>query len=336
MSLYKAELRRLGKRRVTRLTTLLGLLVLLGIAAGTFFSNQKIGPEEIAAAAREAEQAYQGTVDSILEERRRCEEARRTGVDAEQYPQDCSAIAPPTRESFPTEWYLPSTFEFRAEFESVLAGWALILALVAFVIGASFVGAEWSSGGMSNLLVWRPQRIQVLLTKLGALLTGLLGLTVLTGVAWFAAFWLIATLRGSTAGMTSGAWQSFILTGLRGVVLALVAGVVGFALASLGRNTALALGAAVAASIIGYVGVGVVLTIAEVQFVEAWQFTTYLDAWLQKKITLVDWNYCAQAVGECEPPEKDIVWQHSGVLLGAVVLITLGAALWFMRRRDVA
>ncbi|PZM90138.1 MAG: ABC transporter permease, partial [Actinobacteria bacterium] len=39
MSLYKAELRRLGKRRVTRLTTLLGLLVLLGIATDTVFRH---------------------------------------------------------------------------------------------------------------------------------------------------------------------------------------------------------------------------------------------------------------------------------------------------------
>ena len=54
---------------------------------------------------------------------------------------------------------------------------AALLALVAFVIGASFVGAEWNSGGMMNLLLWRPQRLQVLGTKLAALLVGLTALT---------------------------------------------------------------------------------------------------------------------------------------------------------------
>ena len=38
---------------------------------------------------------------------------------------------------------------------------AAILALVGFVIGASFVGAEWSTGGMMNLLLWRPKRLTV-------------------------------------------------------------------------------------------------------------------------------------------------------------------------------
>ena len=40
------------------------------------------------------------------------------------------------------------------------------------MIGASFVGAEWNSGGMMNLLLWRPQRLKVLSTKLAALLAG--------------------------------------------------------------------------------------------------------------------------------------------------------------------
>jgi len=49
---------------------------------------------------------------------------------------------------------------------------AAVLALVAYIVGASFVGAEWSSGGMMNLLLWRPRRLQVLGTKLAVLRRG--------------------------------------------------------------------------------------------------------------------------------------------------------------------
>src|SRR6185312_10036559 len=105
---------------------------------------------------------------------------------------------------------------------------AAVLALVAFIVGASFVGAEWNSGGMMNLLLWRPRRLQVLSTKLGVLLTGATVLTVVLAAIWTAVFYAIASARGSTAKMTSGAWQSIGLMELRALALVLVAGAIGF------------------------------------------------------------------------------------------------------------
>src|SRR4029450_12136636 len=59
MSLVRAELRRLVKRRFTRYMLLIGVLVLAAVAVGTFFSHQKIGPAQMAAAERSAEREYQ-------------------------------------------------------------------------------------------------------------------------------------------------------------------------------------------------------------------------------------------------------------------------------------
>src|SRR5204863_19871 len=56
------------------------------------------------------------------------------------------------------------------------------------------------------------------------------------------AFWLIGTYRGTTGKVTTGAWESLGLTGARAVGLGLAAATVGFAIASLGRHTATALG----------------------------------------------------------------------------------------------
>lgn len=338
MSLFKTELRRLVKRRFVRYMALAGLLVLLAVAVGTALTNQKVGPEQIAAAEKAAEQNYQENLKWYEEAVQECERVRESGTaeEKQQYPEDCSLIQQPSREDFQAEWFMPPTFDFRKEFGEYITAFAAILALVAFVVGASFIGAEWTTGGMMNLLLWRPQRIKVLLTKAGALLTGLTGFTVLAAVPWTAGFWTIATYRGITDGMTSGAWQSFALGGLRGLALVLVTGLIGFALASLGRHTALALGGAIGAIVVGQFGLGIVLEMAQVRFYQAWLLPTYVLAWMQRKVTLTDWNSCDySATTGCEPKTMEIVWQDSGALFAAVVVLLLGAALWSLRRRDI-
>ncbi|RAO10239.1 ABC transporter permease subunit [Micromonospora noduli] len=338
MSLFRTELRRLSKRRFTRYMTLLGLLVLAAVVVGVFFTNQKIDAGQLAQAERQADQQYQEQMRWSEQERAACEQAKTAGTATDgRYPDDCSVITPPPREEIKAEWFLPSTFDFKETFAETLIPFAAILALVGFVIGASFVGAEWSTGGMMNLLLWRPKRLTVLLTKLAALLTGILAVTLPAAVLWFAGFWAVANFRGSTEKMTSGTWQSFMLTGVRGVVLVLVLTTIGFALASLGRHTAMALGGVVAVMVVGQFGLGILLSMASVRFAEAWLLPTYVLAWMTKTVTLQDWNSCnATYYGECKPATMDITWQQSSILLSVGVVVILGAALWAMRRRDIS
>ncbi|MFI5488739.1 ABC transporter permease subunit [Micromonospora echinaurantiaca] len=338
MSLYRTELRRLAKRRFARWMTLLGLLVLATVMIGVFFSNQKIDAAAVAKAERQAEQQYQEQVRWSEQERLACERSKTEGTaDPNRFPADCSVITPPPPEAIEARWFLPSTFDFRESFGFTLLPFAAILALVGFVVGASFVGAEWSTGGMMNLLLWRPKRLTVLLTKLAALLTGVLAVALPAAVAWFGGFWLVAVYRGSTEKVTSGVWQSFALTGLRGIVLALLMATVGFALASLGRHTAMALGGAIAVMVVGQFGLAILLDMAGVRFAEAWLLPTYAVAWMQKKVTLEDWEACnATFTGECRPETFDVTWQQSSVLLGVGLVVILGAALWAMRRRDIS
>ncbi|MEV0876856.1 ABC transporter permease subunit [Micromonospora echinofusca] len=338
MSLYRTELRRLAKRRFTRWMSLLGLLVLMAVVVGVFFTNEKIDAATVAKAERSAEQQWQRDVQHNAEYRAECERAKAAGTSGDdRFPPDCAMIQPPPRDAIEAQWFLPSTFDFRENFGDTLLPLAAILALVGFVMGASFVGAEWNTGGMMNLLLWRPRRLTVLLTKLAALLSGLVALAVPTTLLWFGSFWLVAHFRGSTAKMTSGAWQSFALTGLRGLVLALVTATIGFALASLGRHTAMALGGVIALMVVGQFGLGILLAMAGVRFAEAWLLPTYALAWMQKKVTLEDWNTCqATYYGECKPDTLDITWQQSSVMMTVGFVVILGAALWAMRRRDIS
>jgi ABC-2 type transport system permease protein len=211
-----------------------------------------------------------------------------------------------------------------------------MLALAAFVIGASFVGAEWTSGGMMNLLLWRPQRLRVLGTKLIALLVSLaVGTAVLTA-AWTGIFWMVAMLRGSTAGMTSGTWQSIGLMELRGLGLVLVGGAVGFGLASLGRHTAMALGVAMGVIVVFQIGLATVLNLAKVKFLEAYLIPVWGMAWMNKQVKLENVDRCNfSAVNGCQPDTLTITWQLAGGALALVLVVVVGASLWTMRRRDI-
>ena len=335
MSLFTAESRRLAKRRLIRWAAIAGLLVLAAVAVGTFFTNQKVSPATVAAAEAEATRSWQENVRYADEERARCEAAKGT-ADAGNFPPDCAQITAPAREEVQTEWFMPATFDFREQFDSTWLVFAAILALVAFVAGASFVGAEWSSGGMMNLLLWRPRRLQVLGTRLAALLTWTVVGSVVVAGLWTAAFWVIAQQRGTTAKVTPGVWQSLGLTGLRALALIVVAGVLGFALASLGRHTAMALGAAVGVVVVVQFAVGIALELAEVKFMEAWLIPTYITAWMGKLYTIEDYNSCdTSGWGGCVPAKMEITWHTSGWLMLATVLLVLVPALWTMKRRDI-
>ncbi len=334
MSLYTAETRRLTKRRFTRFFVLGTLLVLAAIVAGMFFSNHKASPERLATAQAQADREYQSAVQQSAKEAADCQAAQGTPA-AQNYP-PCDQIYQPTREEFRAEWYLPPTFDFREQFGFLVTALAALLAVMAFVIGATFVGAEWSSGGMMNLLLWRPRRLAVLGTKLAVLLVGLTVFTVVVTAVWTGLFALIAHLRGTLAGMTSGAWQSVLLMELRALVLVVAAGAVGFGLASLGRHTAMALGAAIGAIIVFQFGLGTVLTLAKVRFVEAYLVPVWIEAWLAKSSVATDWNSCDYSSTQgCEPATLTITWQMAGGVLAAVTVLVVGAAMLSMRNRDI-
>jgi ABC-2 type transport system permease protein len=335
VSLFKAESRRLVKRRFTKLLVIGSVVVLIAIAVGIFLTNQKIGPDTIATAKAAATQQFQQDQEQAKQDLASCEAAKGTPA-ANQWPSDCAQLNQPTEDNYDYRNFLPSTFTFSKNFAVMVTTLAAIFALMGFVMGASFVGAEWSSGGMMNLLLWRPQRLKVLGTKLIALVAGLGALTVVTLAAWTGFFWVLAKLRGDTAGMTSGAWQSLGLTELRALGLVLAAGLLGFGLASLGRHTAMALGAAIGAVILLQFGLVTVLSLAKVKFAEAYLVPVWVQAWMDKSVKVEDYNSCDfSSIQGCTPPSLTITWQMAGGVLALVIVLVVGAAMWTMRSRDV-
>ncbi|GAA3338906.1 hypothetical protein GCM10020358_20700 [Amorphoplanes nipponensis] len=334
MSLFRAETRRLAKRRFIRLFALGTLLVLAAIVTGMFLSHHQPSPALLARAQVEADQGYEIALRQAARETANCRAAQGTAA-ARDYP-PCDQIYQPARADFRAGWNLPPAFDFRAEFGFLVTTLAALLAVMAYVIGATCVGAEWSSGGMMNLLLWRPRRLEVLGTKLAALLAGLAAFTVVVSALWTALFALTAQLRGTLAGMTAGAWQSVVLMELRGLVLVLVAGAIGFGLASLGRHTATALGAAIGAIIVLQFGLANVLSMAKAPYVEAYLAPVWVQAWLDKSAVATDWESCDYSSTQgCAATTITLTWPMAGGVLAVVTLLVVGAAMWTMCSRDI-
>jgi ABC-2 type transport system permease protein len=337
--LAKAELRRLFKRRLTRIFLVVLFFVLAAIPVSFIFSSQPAGPAQRAAAEVDARRAYEQVSADHARMVEQCQSEVRGGLaqtEADQrYGPNCGQDFAPQPDQFRAQDFMPYEFNFRQEFSTSVIVFAGLAAMVMFVVGASFVGAEWNTGGMMNLLLWRPRRLPVLFTKLAALLGGVLAVTVVLGALWTVAFWLIGRYDGTLGGMTPGAWRSFALSGARGVGLILVAAAVGFGLASIGRHTAMALGVVVGVLAITEIGLRIVLALAQVPFGDRFLLTSYAAAWFDKRYVIYDYRACNFAQGVCNPGELVLTWQQAGAVFGIGAALVLIVAFWSMQRRDI-
>jgi ABC-2 type transport system permease protein len=339
MNLFRAEFTRFFARRFVRLM-LVFLLGLLGAIALGYAVNTQPIDDEARRQARELAVAQIAQMRASMEqEYQRCLTDITTNPG--NYPPGftCEEIRFKGAEPDPDEWAqgnLPPQFRFVDESDSVLYLAAAILCLFAFVVGASFVGAEWTTGGMTNLLLWRPSRIPVFLTKLTTGLGAILAVGVVYMAAWVGTLWTIAVTRGSTEGATAGFWRSIGLTSARTLALMLVAAALGFALASLGRHTAMALGVFLAYTVIFELGTRLVFAAVGFSFPERFTLLTYVVAWMGKTYTLYDYDVCRFAFDVCEPERYVITWSTSAWVLGGLVALFGGMALVSFRRRDVA
>lgn len=126
--------------------------------------------------------------------------------------------------------------------KGVLQGTTAAGVVIGWLIGASSIGAEWQSRSITTLLTWEPRRARVLLAKLTGSILVTLGISLAAWALLSSALVPSALLHGTTAG-TGGAWgRSVAAVVLRGSAVIAIATTLGFSVASLGRNTAAALG----------------------------------------------------------------------------------------------
>lgn len=127
----------------------------------------------------------------------------------------------------------------RADLTFVVIGASMWLIFGAWVIGASFVGAEWQKGTMTTTLTWEARRGRVMAAKFLAAATGTIlwhvGLVAVLLVLLAPTYWLHG------AGSVEVGSMAFALA--RGAGLAAFAAAAAGGVAMIGRTTAAAVGA---------------------------------------------------------------------------------------------
>ncbi|MFJ5543782.1 ABC transporter permease subunit [Micromonospora chalcea] len=335
MNLVRAELERLAARRFVQLMVVLLAAAFAVTVVTTLAGSHRPGPAELSRAqaqAAESVREMEMTYDRCL----RIREGSLPPAENDYLPRDCAQIDPAQLDELPTAAdYLSGVFVFAKEAEPLLYFLIAFLTLFGFLVGASYIGADLNSGGVVNLLLWRPRRSTVLAAKLGTLLGGLVGLSVLASVAYLGAFWLIGQASGLVGRTGGDFWPSLAAIWGRGLVLVLLAAALGFAVATLGRLTSAALGAVAAYVVVWELGARLVFQILQVGRPDRYMLSSYLAAWLSGEVRLWDGNACGPGIsGYCDG-SYTVTWPSGLVVLLGLTGALVAAAFTVFRRRDL-
>ena len=308
-ALLAAELRRIASRRLVRLTAALALIgTLLGGAAAFAFSGSL---SEAAYHQRVAEaEARLNAQDDQIEA---CLQAHGVERGREEISDEVA------QQCFPSVnvGHVDDPRFQRSRLESILRGVTGALAVIGWALGASLVGAEFASRSMTTMLTWEPRRGRVFVAKTVAAMFAVSVLALATLVLVALALWPALAAHGAPLRADDPTLWSLAGTIGRGVALATISAGIGFAIATIGRNTAAALGAGFAYVIVLENIVGTSL--------EGWR------RWLLLGNVIV---FVSGHSDSSEIPGRSVI--GAGVFLAAVAVAALAVAGGTFRRRDLA
>ena len=319
-SLLRAEFHRFRSRRF--LQVLLGLAV-LGWLAAVVIALTEVGVPD---------------AGDFAEARQRIEQE----VAAQEgFRQDCldqsggseAACGPPLRASdFRVEDFLTrSPFDFASAGQAGALGFGGAATVLAFLVGATWIGAEWSTRSLVALLFWVPQRLRVMAAKITVLVVAIALFAAIAQLAWLAMAGILTARAGSGNPLPDGFWADLVAVQGRSVLLAVLVGLIGFGLANLTRNTGAALG-------IGFVYFSILETAMRIlrPTWEPWLLSNNaVGLIIPGGTTLFLQDGTPGPNGLAQPTEYVLGNLQAGVYLGAVTVVVVGIGVVLFTRRDI-
>lgn len=304
MRLFVAELRRLLARRITLITA---IVLLAAVGLFQFAVNEAVTPPTAA----EVAQAQQ---------------------EAQEFEQECRDDGGSTEEcSAENSAYVPTVTSFEDIGSTGMLFVAFVSLLASYLVGASFIGAEYTTGSIANWLAFVPARLRVYGSKLLALVAmALVGTALLAGLT-FALMAMITSLHGGDLG---GA-DEVAATGGRTVVMGGVAAIAGFSVALLTRHTVAALGLVLGYLVISQVLVGLSMVVPAMQNLPPWLPEQNVLAFLQYGTTYDVMDPAAGSEDYSSFSQRNISFGHSAAYWAVLVVVALVASAAIFRRRDV-
>ncbi|SEQ99344.1 ABC transporter permease subunit [Microlunatus flavus] len=319
--LTAAELTRLRSRRVSIVAA---VVVLAAVALFQVLIHSEVAPTAAAqASARQAYEAAQQTWQA--QHTQSVAECVRQGGGTQE---ECESYDPaPTEADFQVT---PPPFD-QVGVAGVSTATYLSL-FAAFLIGASFIGAEYATGSLANWLTFVPRRLEVFASK---------GVAVLLASALLGAVAVFATL-GLTAAQVAGHGEPLVRAGHvaaaggRAVVMVALAGVAGYVIALLTRHTVAAIAVPLGYGLVRTVVAGFTSDVdAPLAWLPPYLPELNLQAFLEHGVTYTQYRSTLADGSDYTEIEKHVSFGHSGLywLTLAVVAVVAGALVF--RRRDV-
>ena len=334
--LFRAELRRRWRRRLVVLFGVGYLGLLLAGLAVVFATSSK----DDAGARAEAQVRY----EQVLADCQRYQQERPPPGSPEGPP--AGFEEPPCEEQIGTveNFYYDPRFRVVEQLPELIVGSSVTWAMVAFLVGASALGADWSSRTLPALLTWEPRRVRVLLTKLAAVLLAVGLVAVLVQAITFAGGWLTGSLRGTFERVAPypeappappNVWELMLHQSGRGILLALITVTMGFAAAGFFRATAGAVGLGFAYFVLGEFG----LRALRPRW-EPWLFTSNVGGLLERgglhlQLLLPGFSYENGNLSEESFYQVHLNNLEAGLYLAGVAVAMLVLALLLFRRREI-
>lgn len=330
--LLKVELRRFFTRRLGMVMSLATVAAMAVILLISMANSHKPNADEIAYAESQAA-AQRISYGPRFEECKRMSPLPMTVNGEDNYLSgvDCSHYDPALVDAGD---FLYDTISFTKDVPPLIYVFGSLIAMAGMVTAASFVGAEWPSGGMTNLLLWKPRRMEVFFSKLGASLIAITaGAFGLTGV-FVLLMWLITAVGGYVGDVNAAWFGTFITQVLRMALLPVMLTMIGFAIAMLGRRTAATLGAVAAYAVVCEFGFRIVgQFIPGLYFLELFTLSPYVIAWLLGWYQIVDNS--DRYMDFVQPTTITIDRVGGSIVLLLFTVALVGAAAWVFKRRDV-
>ncbi|MEU4193542.1 ABC transporter permease subunit [Kribbella sp. NPDC026611] len=324
--LTKVELRRLISRRLTIVGAAGLLLISALLLVATWADARPMTAAEQQQAQRQFEVAHQDWVDHAAENLRQCEADWNSQPDPKPKLEDMCNYSEPKLEDFGK----PRTV-FATIMPELLQGSSYFLAFAAFLIGASFFGAEFSTGAIGNWLTFEPRRLRVYGSKLLAAASGFVPIAAVILAIVLLGVYLIVHALGD-AHTTGKVWGNLTATGGRAVVTTALAAALGSVVGLLLRHTAAAIGV-----VMGYLVLVEGVFGSFLQKAQPWLVRLNFDAFV-KHDTQYYLNECSASSDggyNCNYVEKTLTFEHGAWYLAVLAVLMIGIGGWVFHRRDI-
>ena len=325
--LVRVELRRFYLRRLTRVG-IVGIVLVVGSLLFSMFQEAKppsaAQQRIVTAQFQEAHKEWEAHGDQMRADCLTAQADARTHDPKADL--GCDHMEPTL-----ASWGKPKPV-FHELMPQALRGASYILAFLAFLVGAGFVGAEFTSGSLGTWLTFEPRRMRVYASKLAAAGLGMAPVAAVTIGVVTAGVWLMVRHFNPSSLTTAGMWSTLAGQAGRSLVLTLAAAVGGAVVALLLRHTAAALGVA-----LGYLLVVDGLFAGAFDRAKPWLLRTNIDGWLQHGASYFVQECQTGSDGSynCQGVQRTLSFGHSSAYLAVLLALAAGLAAAVFRRRDV-